>query len=183
MRHPRRAPPPRRAQLHRRRVGPVFVRRDLHEDEPDAPSELVGEFSASREADATPRSKPPPTPSQAGRVAARRPGRYLNAAAAALEARGEEIARDMSAEMGKPLREARGETARASQILRYAASEAFRPWASTSSSRPPARRSHAPTPARRRRADHPVELPDRDPDLEAGARADLREHGRAQARV
>ena len=29
--------------------------------------------------------------------------------------------------MGKPLREARGETARASQILRYAASEAFRP--------------------------------------------------------
>ena len=33
----------------------------------------------------------------------------------------------MSLEMGKPLREARGETARASQILRYAASEAFRP--------------------------------------------------------
>ena len=54
-------------------------------------------------------------------------GRYLNAAAAALEARGEEIARDMTTEMGKPLREARGETARASQILRYAASEAFRP--------------------------------------------------------
>ena len=33
----------------------------------------------------------------------------------------------MSPEMGKPLREARGETARAAQILRYAASEAFRP--------------------------------------------------------
>src|SRR4029077_2688822 len=42
-------------------------------------------------------------------------------------ARAEEIARDMSTEMGKPLRESRGETARASQILRYAASEAFRP--------------------------------------------------------
>ncbi len=33
----------------------------------------------------------------------------------------------MSTEMGKPLREARGETARAAQILRFAASEAFRP--------------------------------------------------------
>jgi aldehyde dehydrogenase (NAD+) len=33
----------------------------------------------------------------------------------------------MSVEMGKPLREARGETARAAQILRYSASEAFRP--------------------------------------------------------
>ncbi len=33
----------------------------------------------------------------------------------------------MSTEMGKPLREARGETLRAAQILRYAASEAFRP--------------------------------------------------------
>jgi len=54
-------------------------------------------------------------------------GAYLNAAAAALDARAEEIARDMSTEMGKPLREARGETGRAAQILRYAASEAFRP--------------------------------------------------------
>jgi len=50
----------------------------------------------------------------------------LTTAAAAIEARAEEIARDMSTEMGKPLREARGETARASQILRYAAGEAFR---------------------------------------------------------
>ena len=33
----------------------------------------------------------------------------------------------MTTEMGKPLREARGETARASQILRFAAGEAFRP--------------------------------------------------------
>jgi aldehyde dehydrogenase (NAD+) len=39
----------------------------------------------------------------------------------------EEIARDMSTEMGKPLREARGETMRAAQILRYSASEAYRP--------------------------------------------------------
>ena len=52
---------------------------------------------------------------------------YLNAAAAALEARAEQVAQDMTAEMGKPLRESRGETARASQIFRYAASQAFMP--------------------------------------------------------
>jgi alpha-ketoglutaric semialdehyde dehydrogenase len=52
---------------------------------------------------------------------------YLNAAAAALESRAEQIAQDMTAEMGKPLRESRGETARAGQILRYAASQAFLP--------------------------------------------------------
>src|SRR5262249_27122350 len=56
-----------------------------------------------------------------------RRGAYLVAAAASLEARVEEIARDMSTEMGKPLREARLETGRAAQILRFAASEAFRP--------------------------------------------------------
>ena len=56
---------------------------------------------------------------------ARRAG-YLNAAAAVLEARAEQIARDMTTEMGKPLREARGEAGRAAQILRFAASEAFR---------------------------------------------------------
>ena len=36
---------------------------------------------------------------------------------------------------------------------------------------------------RRRRADHAVELPRRDPGLEARARADLRQHDRAQARA
>ena|SRR5690348_10526561 len=43
---------------------------------------------------------------------------YLNAAAGGLESRAEQIAQDMTAEMGKPLRESRGETARASLILR-----------------------------------------------------------------
>lgn len=51
---------------------------------------------------------------------------YLTAAAAAIERRAEEIATDMSTEMGKPLREARGETLRAAQILRFFAGEAFR---------------------------------------------------------
>jgi acyl-CoA reductase-like NAD-dependent aldehyde dehydrogenase len=52
---------------------------------------------------------------------------FLSAAAASLEARAEQVAQDMTAEMGKPLRESRGETARAAQILRYAASQAFQP--------------------------------------------------------
>jgi alpha-ketoglutaric semialdehyde dehydrogenase len=50
---------------------------------------------------------------------------YLNAAAAALEDRAERVAQDMTAEMGKPLRESRLEVARGAQILRYAASQAF----------------------------------------------------------
>ena len=54
-------------------------------------------------------------------------GAYLNAAASALEARLERVAQDMTAEMGKPLREARMETARGAQILRYAAGQAFMP--------------------------------------------------------
>jgi aldehyde dehydrogenase (NAD+) len=95
---------------------------------PMRPAETVGEFSASTEADAGAAVSAAATafPGWSGLPAARRAA-YLTAAASALEARAEEIARDMSTEMGKPLREARGETARASQILRYAASEAFRP--------------------------------------------------------
>ena len=52
---------------------------------------------------------------------------FFTKAAAAIEARAEQVARDMTAEMGKPLREARMETLRAAQILRYAAGEAWRP--------------------------------------------------------
>jgi acyl-CoA reductase-like NAD-dependent aldehyde dehydrogenase len=47
-------------------------------------------------------------------------------AADALEARSERIAQDMTAEMGKPLREARGEAARTAAILRFSAGEAYR---------------------------------------------------------
>jgi len=48
-------------------------------------------------------------------------------AADAVEARTERIAQDMTAEMGKPLREARLEAARAATILRFAAGEVWRP--------------------------------------------------------
>ena len=52
---------------------------------------------------------------------------YFFKAADAIEARVEQIAQDMTAEMGKPLREARMESARAAAILRYSAGEAYRP--------------------------------------------------------
>ena len=47
-------------------------------------------------------------------------------AADALEARTEQMAQDMTAEMGKPLREARGEAARTAAILRFSGGEAYR---------------------------------------------------------
>ena len=52
---------------------------------------------------------------------------FFGKAASAIEARAERIAADMTAEMGKPLREARLETLRAATILRYSAGEAWRP--------------------------------------------------------
>jgi alpha-ketoglutaric semialdehyde dehydrogenase len=52
---------------------------------------------------------------------------YFTKAATAIEARAEQVAQDMTAEMGKPLREARLETLRAATILRFAAGEAYRP--------------------------------------------------------
>jgi aldehyde dehydrogenase (NAD+) len=91
------------------------------------PGEAVGEYSSSSEADAEAAvaAADGAFADWAALPMARRAG-YLNAAAAVLEARAEQVAIDMSTEMGKPLREARGEAARAAQILRYAASEAFR---------------------------------------------------------
>jgi acyl-CoA reductase-like NAD-dependent aldehyde dehydrogenase len=52
---------------------------------------------------------------------------FFMKAAAALEARAEQVAQDMTAEMGKPLRESRLESLRAATILRFAAGEAWRP--------------------------------------------------------
>src|SRR5438128_1457251 len=91
------------------------------------PSATVAEFPSSSEADAD-AAVATAEAAFAGWAAmpmARRAA-YLNAAAAVLEARTEQVAHDMATEMGKPLREARGEAARAGQILRFAASEAFR---------------------------------------------------------
>jgi len=94
---------------------------------PMRPSEAVGEFSSSSDADAEAAvgAAKGAFAEWAALPMARRAG-YLNAAAAVLEARVEQVAQDMTLEMGKPLRESRGEAGRASQILRFAASEAFR---------------------------------------------------------
>jgi aldehyde dehydrogenase (NAD+) len=51
----------------------------------------------------------------------------LTGAAELLERRVEQVAHDLTVEMGKPIREARMEVARAAQILRFFAGETFRP--------------------------------------------------------
>jgi acyl-CoA reductase-like NAD-dependent aldehyde dehydrogenase len=94
---------------------------------PMRPSQVVGEFSSSSEADVDAAVAAAEAAFAGwGALPLAKRGAYLNAAAAALEARAEQVARDMTAEMGKPLREARMEAARGAQILRFAASEAFR---------------------------------------------------------
>ncbi len=94
---------------------------------PMRPSETVGAFSSSSAADAAAAVAAAEAAfSEWAALPMARRAAYLNAAAAVLEARVEQVARDMTTEMGKPLREARGEAGRAAQILRFAASEAFR---------------------------------------------------------
>jgi acyl-CoA reductase-like NAD-dependent aldehyde dehydrogenase len=95
---------------------------------PMRPSEPLGEFPSSSEADAA-AAVAAAEAAFAGWAALpiTRRATYLDAAAAVLDARREQIAVDMATEMGKPLREARGEVGRAAQILRYAATAAFHP--------------------------------------------------------
>ena len=95
---------------------------------PWRPDEVVGEFPSSGADDVT--------AAVDAAVAARRDwarlpaaarGAYLAKAADAIEAAQEEIAQDMTREMGKPLRESRGEAGRAAAILRFFAGEGLRP--------------------------------------------------------
>ncbi len=95
---------------------------------PWRPSEVTGVFQASgaedaREAVAAAAAAFP----EWARLPAPGRGAFLAKAADAIDARTERIAQDMTAEMGKPLREARMEAARAATILRFAAGEAWRP--------------------------------------------------------
>jgi aldehyde dehydrogenase (NAD+) len=95
---------------------------------PWRPSEITGVFQASgvedaREAVAAAAAALPAW----ARLPAPARGAFLVKASDAIEARTERIAQDMTAEMGKPLREARMEAARAATILRFAAGEAWRP--------------------------------------------------------
>ena len=95
---------------------------------PMRPSEVVAVVASSseRDVDAAVAAAEHAFPEWAALPLAKR-GAYLTAAAAALESRLDRVARDMTDEMGKPLRESRGEAARAAQILRYAAGHAFMP--------------------------------------------------------
>ena len=95
---------------------------------PANPSEIVGEFPASNadDVEAAVEAAHAAFPGWAKTPAAQRAG-FLTKAADALERRVEDVARDMTREMGKPIREARMEAARGAQILRYFAGEAWRP--------------------------------------------------------
>jgi alpha-ketoglutaric semialdehyde dehydrogenase len=94
---------------------------------PWRPREAVGEFPSSDAQDvaAAVAAAEDARRDWAGLPAAVR-GAYLSRAADAIEARQEEIARDMTREMGKPLRESRGEAGRAAAILRFFAGEGLR---------------------------------------------------------
>jgi alpha-ketoglutaric semialdehyde dehydrogenase len=95
---------------------------------PWRPSQVTGLYPASdaEDARAAIAAAREAFPSWSSLPAAQR-GAFFLKAALAIEARAEQIAKDMTAEMGKPLREARMETLRAATILRYSAGEAWRP--------------------------------------------------------
>lgn len=95
---------------------------------PWRPSEVTGVFAASTAEDArnAVAAARDAFPAWAALPAPARAASFFKAADA-IEARVEQIAQDMTAEMGKPLREARLESARAAAILRYSAGEAYRP--------------------------------------------------------
>jgi alpha-ketoglutaric semialdehyde dehydrogenase len=107
---------------------PARSGRTYEKRNPANPSEVVGEFPASGEedvnlaVDAAANAFPGwSTMPAAGRAA------ILMRAADAIERRVEEMAADMTREMGKPLREARMESARTAAIFRFFAGEAWRP--------------------------------------------------------
>jgi aldehyde dehydrogenase (NAD+) len=95
---------------------------------PWRPSEVVGVYPASgaEDARAAIEAAREALPGWSALPAGQRAAFFVKAADA-IEARAEQVAQDMTAEMGKPLREARLEALRAATILRYAAGEAWRP--------------------------------------------------------
>jgi alpha-ketoglutaric semialdehyde dehydrogenase len=104
------------------RSGATYERRN-----PWRPSEVVGEFPSSGPEDlaAAVDAAERAWPAWSALPAARR-GAFLTRAAELIESRVEEIAQDMTREMGKPLRESRLEAGRAAMILRFFAGEGWR---------------------------------------------------------
>jgi acyl-CoA reductase-like NAD-dependent aldehyde dehydrogenase len=107
---------------------PARSGRTYEKRNPARPSEVVGEFPASGEedVDAAVEAAASAFKEWSAMPAAARAG-VLMRAADAVEARVEQMAEDMTREMGKPLREARLESARAAAIFRFFAGEAWRP--------------------------------------------------------
>jgi acyl-CoA reductase-like NAD-dependent aldehyde dehydrogenase len=105
------------------RDGSTFERHN-----PWRPNEVVGEFPSSSAADieAATEAARRALKGWSGLAAAER-GSFLRRAADIIEGRVEEIARDMTREMGKPLAESRVESARAAAILRFFSGEGWRP--------------------------------------------------------
>jgi alpha-ketoglutaric semialdehyde dehydrogenase len=95
---------------------------------PARPSEVIGRFPASNEldVDAATEAAEAAFPDWSSLPMAKR-GEYLERVAAAIGDRADAIAHDMTMEMGKPLREARVEAARAAQVFRFFAGETLRP--------------------------------------------------------
>src|SRR3954466_15122282 len=107
---------------------PARSGRTYQKHNPANPGELVGEFPSSGEEDvaASVEAAAKAFPGWSDTPAAGRAA-VLMRAADAIEARVEDMAADMTREMGKPLREARMESARTAAIFRYFAGEASRP--------------------------------------------------------
>jgi alpha-ketoglutaric semialdehyde dehydrogenase len=105
------------------RTGRTYEKRN-----PARPSETIGEFPASgaEDVETAVAAAEAAFPDWAETPIAQR-GVILSRAAAIVEERVEEIARDMTLEMGKPIRESRMEAARAAAIFRFYAGEGWRP--------------------------------------------------------
>ena len=116
------------------------------------------------------------------RTPAPRRGEILFRAAEILVRNKEQFARDLTEEMGKVLKEARGDIQEAIDMTYYMAGEGRRAFGQTTPSELPRQvRDVRARAGRRRRLHHAVELPDGDPVVEDHARARHRQHRRLQA--
>ena len=105
------------------RSGETYEKRN-----PMRPDEVVGEFPAcdARDVDDAVAAAQEAFPAWARTPAPQR-GNLLAKVAEVIDGRVEQIAAAMTREMGKPLRESRGEAARAGAILRFFGGEGYRP--------------------------------------------------------
>jgi aldehyde dehydrogenase (NAD+) len=105
------------------RSGETYEKRN-----PMRPDEVVGEFPAcdERDVDDAVGAAQEAFPAWS-RLSAPQRGNLLAKVAEVVDGRVEQIATEMTREMGKPLRESRGEAARAGAILRFFGGEGYRP--------------------------------------------------------